>query len=118
MERGDIPDSNLTAVARGEDKLIVRAEEEGGHSFGIAFDGRPDGGVRRLDDLDGVVARAHDERGVGRDGVRAAGVELAQGLKAPIISLQRHRRRHEFNGDEGGEGFRVLGSFSEIALKW
>ena len=39
FERGDLPYSNLAAVAGGEDELVVGAEDEGSDRFGVAFYG-------------------------------------------------------------------------------
>lgn len=90
---GQVPNPNLAAVAGGEEQLAVGAEGEGGDGVGAAVDGGPEGGVGGIDDLDGVTTVASDEGAVGRDGERAAGVELLQRLGAPVVLLERQGRR-------------------------
>lgn len=78
LEGGEVPDTDEAAVAGGEEEAVVRAEGEGGDGLRVALEGRPDGGVGGLDELDLVVAGAGEEGAAGGGGEGAAAVELLQ----------------------------------------
>lgn len=51
-------------MAGGEEKVVVRAESQGGDWLGVSVEGGPDGCVGGIDDFDGIAACTGDEGAV------------------------------------------------------
>lgn len=92
-EGGKVPDAYQTAMARREEEAVVGAERKGSDGLGVALEGRPDGGVSSVDDLNLVAAGADEEGAVRRDGEGASAVKLLQRGQAPVVPLQAQRSR-------------------------
>lgn len=52
LERRQIPDSDLAAVAGREEEAVIGAECHGGDGLGVGIEGGADGGGDGVDDFD------------------------------------------------------------------